>query len=468
MTTKAALYVRVSSEQQLDALPAQQRAVTEEAERRGYTVVALFADEGISAHTNDVSARPQFQALVQAAQAGAFDVIIVSDLDRWSRDLRLFIETLEQLTALHIPLISLAQRIDYGTADGKFVAHMMGAQAQFYSDVLSERTARGKRERAIRGKQNNAPPFGYVKDGQGSATFDPQTEAAAREMWRLAADGQTDRQVAEALANLGHRVSRDTVRYLVTNRFFLGQVRHRGEWFAGRQPAMIDAETFAVVQAHRQSNRRMASRPDSQPRGAVHVYTFGGLLTCAECGRHITGHDAGTQYICWGRRGHGCQAPMVTDAALSSQFTFVLAQVVLSEPLIAALLAERHEPPPPIDRDAIERRLVRLRQLYELGDMPLDDYMTRRTALRDQLAEPLPVPGPQDVIALAAHLRNLVLLWQRGTPAERQKIAGMLVVDILVRDQQIVALMPQRAWRPLWELILPAHEHDGYRAVTGA
>jgi hypothetical protein len=123
-----------------------------------------------------------------------------------------------------------------------------------------------------------------------------------------------------------------------------------------------------------------------------------------------------------------------------------------------------------VDRAAIERRLTRLRTLYEVGDMALDDYMQRRNALRALVADaPAPPPAADDLRRMAVALREMAAPWQRGTAAERQRLVGSLAADMLVYQRRIVAILPQPAWRAVVALVFAADTvHEGYRIVTDA
>ncbi|HEX2174211.1 MAG TPA: recombinase family protein, partial [Dehalococcoidia bacterium] len=84
---RAAAYIRVSSEEQLDghSLDAQRRAIKEACVERGWEIVAWYADEGVSAHTDDIAKRPEFHRMVEDAQRRQFDAVVVHKLDRFAR-----------------------------------------------------------------------------------------------------------------------------------------------------------------------------------------------------------------------------------------------------------------------------------------------------------------------------------------------------------------------------------------------
>ena len=58
-----------------------------------------YVDEGISAHSDSISKRPAFRKLLEDAKGGALAVVVVHSLDRWSRNLRVTLETFKPLLA---------------------------------------------------------------------------------------------------------------------------------------------------------------------------------------------------------------------------------------------------------------------------------------------------------------------------------------------------------------------------------
>jgi predicted site-specific integrase-resolvase len=80
-----ALYSRVSTDDQVQAygLTSQQHDLRALAERKGYTVVASYADEGVSGSLLD---RPALRQLRDGVAAGRFKVVLIYAPDRLSRD----------------------------------------------------------------------------------------------------------------------------------------------------------------------------------------------------------------------------------------------------------------------------------------------------------------------------------------------------------------------------------------------
>lgn len=81
---KAAIYARYSSEKQRDtSIDDQNRKCEQHAERERWDVVARFEDRGMSGTKRD---RPGYQAMLAGAKARDFDVLLLDDQSRLSRD----------------------------------------------------------------------------------------------------------------------------------------------------------------------------------------------------------------------------------------------------------------------------------------------------------------------------------------------------------------------------------------------
>ena len=83
-TIRAVSYSRFSSNnQRTESIDAQQRAIYKYIAENKYTPVGDYVDEAL---TGTNIQRPGFQRMLEDAQKGMFDVVIVHKLDRFSRD----------------------------------------------------------------------------------------------------------------------------------------------------------------------------------------------------------------------------------------------------------------------------------------------------------------------------------------------------------------------------------------------
>jgi DNA invertase Pin-like site-specific DNA recombinase len=162
---RAALYARVSSEEQVEgySIDAQRRAFRQFCETRQWVPSREYIEEGKSAHTDDLRKRPVFKQAINDAIAGQYDVLVVHKIDRFSRRLKVTLEYFEKLGKAGIGFVSIQNDIDYSTPTGKFMLVMQGGLAELYSDNLSEETKKGWHERRKQGLYCGTLPFGAMK-----------------------------------------------------------------------------------------------------------------------------------------------------------------------------------------------------------------------------------------------------------------------------------------------------------------
>jgi len=101
--------------------------------------------------------RPGLAALLDQARPN--DTLAVIRLDRLGRSLKELLETVDDLKAREINLISLKERIDTTSAAGELVFHVFGAIAHFERRLISERTKDGLAAARKHGRVPGRPPL---------------------------------------------------------------------------------------------------------------------------------------------------------------------------------------------------------------------------------------------------------------------------------------------------------------------
>ncbi|MDP9356641.1 MAG: recombinase family protein [Chloroflexota bacterium] len=465
---RAGLYFRVSTEEQVEgySLDAQARLTRAYCEGHGWQVVAAYRDEGKSARTDDVRHRPAFAQMLADAERGLLDVVVVHKLDRFARNLRLTLETLERLQRHGVGFVSLSEQIDFTTPIGKVILATLGAFAQYYSDNLATEVKKGKGERRAKGLPNGLLPFGVKVNPDGLPIPDPETYPGLLLAFQDAAAGKSDRQVAEALNAAGYRTTgnrgrnpftKDTVCRLLQNRFFLGELPDgMGGWLPGAHAPLLDEDLFAAAQRARQANRSGAVKV---PR-ARRRHSLSGLGVCGRCGGrlHILTDRKGEERIyCYQRRQiDTCGQPSLPLAWVEAQVLAYLRTFHLPEETVTRVIAlyERSH----VQRDDAERRrreidgrLGRIRELYAWGDLTREAYRAERERLE---AERSGLQGHGDLAVVltraAAFLRDLPAAWEAATAEERNDLARLVFASVEVVDDRVVAVVPQRDFAPFF------------------
>src|SRR6476660_8172222 len=91
---RAAIYLRVSTTGQ--TVENQRRELEQIAERRGWTIAAVYEDAGISG-AKGRDQRPAFDRMLKDASRRRFDIVLCWAIDRMGRSLRDLLDTIEHL-----------------------------------------------------------------------------------------------------------------------------------------------------------------------------------------------------------------------------------------------------------------------------------------------------------------------------------------------------------------------------------
>lgn len=138
---RCAIYIRVSTEEQhLNglSLPAQRKVLTEYAKANNYNIIGYYADEGISAR-KPMKYRRGLLALLEDVKQNKIDMILVTKLDRWFRNIKDYNITEEILQAHHCYWKTIFESYDSSTANGQMVINIMLSVNQAECDRTSER-----------------------------------------------------------------------------------------------------------------------------------------------------------------------------------------------------------------------------------------------------------------------------------------------------------------------------------------
>jgi DNA invertase Pin-like site-specific DNA recombinase len=191
---KAALYCRVSTADQTCAR--QEADLRAFAKRRGYVIAGVWK-ETASGTKND---RVHRKALLALAQSGEIDLILVTELTRWGRSTLDLFHTLNDLQSWGVSLIAqTGLQFDLGTPQGKLIAMMMAALAEFERDLLRERVRSGIAAAQARGIAFGRQPGQRVK-----------ADKLAPKVLTLVATGQSYREIGRRLS-----ISKNTVLAIV-------------------------------------------------------------------------------------------------------------------------------------------------------------------------------------------------------------------------------------------------------------
>jgi site-specific DNA recombinase len=342
---KAILYARVSSQAQAGedrySMPQQLEALREYASREGYEVAEEVTDPGQSGVSLE---RPGLDRVRDLAQDGDVSVVLAQDRDRFAREPAL-LWLLEQELAVHGARLRALNNRGDGSPEGVLTDGILDQLAKYERAKTTERTRRGRLQRAKQGKvlPNRNPPYGFLY-ADGAFSVDEPKMAHVRKIFRLVGvEGKTLVAVKRTLDGDGVPTSHgakywdlSVIRRMLLNDIYLARpCEEVTALVAPEVAARLDSEKrYGVYWWNRQRVRRAMSgptryvredndpsewiaipvsdsgippewveramaaiedRPSRMPDAGRRLWELKGMLLCP-CGRHMTTFSSRRKY----------------------------------------------------------------------------------------------------------------------------------------------------------------------------
>jgi len=265
---RCAIYTRVSTEHGLDqefnSLDAQYEAASayiKSQAHAGWTLVRSRYDDG--GYSGGSTERPDLQKLLNDIRARKIDVIVVYKVDRLTRSLADFAKLVELFDAHGVSFVSVTQQFNTTTSMGRLTLNVLLSFAQFEREVTSERI----RDKIAASKRKGLwvggnLPLGYEMKDRKIAIVEEEAELV-RSIFRryLELGGVNEllrdlrernirtksRLLSTGVTRGGIPFGRGALYYLLSNRFYIGEVKYKDEILPGEQPPIMDRALFEAV-----------------------------------------------------------------------------------------------------------------------------------------------------------------------------------------------------------------------------
>jgi DNA invertase Pin-like site-specific DNA recombinase len=319
-----ALYARLSRDDEKDGISGSiqnQKAILEKyAKDNRLPNPQFFYDDGFSGVS---FTRPAFMEIMELAEQGLVANLVVKDHSRLGRN-RLVVGQLleEDFVRLDVRYIAIMDNID--TAKGiSDIVPMQDLFNEWHAKNTSDKVRRVMQSKGMSGAPlTTNPPFGYTKNPNNKDEWlvDEPAAEIVRKIFDLCVSGLGPTQIAKRLKaekvltpteywnSIGRKCAKppaipcnwcaatvsdildkqeycgDTVNFRTYRKSFkmkkkLDNPKDKWQVFPDTHPAIIDRETFALVQELRQHRRR--------PTKSGIVSMFSGMLYCADCGKKL-------------------------------------------------------------------------------------------------------------------------------------------------------------------------------------
>lgn len=357
-----ALYCRLSrdddNEGDSNSIQHQKQILEKYAKDHSITNYKFYVDDGYSGTSFN---RPGFQEMLADIEAGYVDCVIVKDMSRFGRNyLEVGMYTEIMFPDKDVRFIAINDGVDSARDDNDFTP-FRNIINEWHAKDTSKKIRAVFRAKGLSGKRlSTQTPYGYLKGENGQLIEDTETAPVVRLIFRLAVEGNGPGKIARILREKQivtpgtlefHRTGRtsrynpefpyqwheSTVVNILEQKDYLGNtynfkttkksykskkvIRNPEEKqvvFENTHVALIDQETWDLVQKARQSRRRPTKMGD--------MGMFSGMVYCADCGNKL--HLCRTKswdrsldnYVCgtYKRRRGECSAHYIRSTVLET------------------------------------------------------------------------------------------------------------------------------------------------------
>ncbi len=326
-----ALYERLSRDDDMtgdsNSIINQKRYLEDYAAQHGFTNCVHYTDDGWSGGNFD---RPAWKRMIADIEAGQVSTVLVKDMSRAGRDyLQTGFYTEVMFREHNVRFIAVANGVDSADQNSNEFAPFLNIMNEWYLRDCSRKIRAFYQVKARSGKPTtNVALYGYIKDPEDKDHWliDEEAAAVVRRIYQMAANGKGPTEIAKILTSehiqtpgyylgirgRGHFQSRThkiqehqwyphTVCDILAKPEYMGHtvnLRTRKESYKDKRPikkpkdewmifentheAIVDPETWELVQSLRKTVRRTDTLGEANP--------LTGLLFCAQCGSKMYNH----------------------------------------------------------------------------------------------------------------------------------------------------------------------------------
>ena len=359
--------------------------------------VGEYVDEGISA-TLEIDKRKALAQLIEDAQNGEWDIVVVKCLDRFFRNVGEYYAAQKQLQKAGVTWLSIEEPdLDPYDVDAAFKINIYLSMAEYEAQKTSKRI-RFNNQMRIKNKQ--------VIQGSKGFLF-PWKVVGEKKNKHLVRDMEQADRVFDILdhfemfqsksATLRHhnakydKISYETLSKLLEDTLLYGEYKGIPDYVE----ASITKERFDHIQALIKRNTR-------QHVESGEVFIFSGMLRCRCCGWIMAGNrtrgggkESNRQFIhiyrCNNnRKNKACENNQsLNEKKIEKQLLDNLEQYVAGEILRVTAINEKKKPV--IDNtakiEAIKKEMERLNKMFRKGNIEEDEYDKEFAKLKKQLKQ---------------------------------------------------------------------------------
>ncbi len=287
---RAVIYARYSCDNQTEqSIEGQLRVCLQYAQNNDILILDTYIDRAMTG-TNDN--RPDFQRMIKDSSKKEWDFVIVYKLDRFSRNKYEATVHKKTLKDNGVKVLSAMENIP-DSPEGIILESLLEGMNQYYSAELSQKVHRGLIECYLKGHfTGGAQLFGYDTVDK-KVVINNEEANIVREIFADFAHGFTGADIVKKMESRGVKtkqgkfITKQTIYNMLSNTKYIGIVEHNGTTYTNIYPAIVDEQTWKIVQNIRHSYKHSNCRKHD-----VYNYILSGKTYCGYCKNKVVGYSA--------------------------------------------------------------------------------------------------------------------------------------------------------------------------------
>jgi DNA invertase Pin-like site-specific DNA recombinase len=438
---RAGIYVRLSvAKDDLDATEAamerQETDCQELCRRRGWQVVEVYRDEGLSAYHH--KKRPAFEDALADLEAGRIDVLVCWKLDRLTRRVRDWARVRDVVERNGRQLASVM--------DGEatpLLMDILASVAENESRNTSLRLQRQRRQAAEAGEPNQGGRrlFGYTTLPR---RINEDEAAVIRELAKRLLAGESVRSLTAwantvSTSSTGKPWNQRTLRGMLLSPALAGIRVYKEQRFEGSWQPILPRDVWEACEALLRDPARVTRGGRPAP------WLLAGLVKCGRCKQTMVVHyrpkarGGAREYLCQPAPGRpSCGKTTVIAEPLEQLIEEILLQQLADDRLAKALEAQGGE----VQQLHTQRRVVKAKlrevgEMYDQDEIDRSEYLDRRTKLLDRLEKvqhELEQVARRSVLADLPTAEEELRTWWHGqaTAEQKQSVVRACLYSVVV------------------------------------
>ena len=440
------------------SLDAQEKICRKYVEQHGLPVTKVLREQHSA---KEAGKRPLFLQMLTDLEEGKYAGAVVHNVDRLLRSIGDFalIDSLRNKgVELHFVDGSYPN-----TPEGNMMLGINVVFAKWYVEKLGKEVKKGFKESLSQGRYPGMSPVGYKDVGHGLKEVDDRMASLVQQAFALYDSGKYSlTELTKEMQSRGLRTKRGTkygtdlpkssMHRILTNPFYYGLIRFKGNEYQGVHVPLIKEELFKRVQ------ERLIGRRHTSIRQTP--YAFRGLVTCHCCGKKISPYTK-KGLVYYGCTDKECRQSTTREEVLDEHVSraadlFVYSDEEMSKvraslsSLEDVLKEERDKKVVKIEsgREVLRSDLDTARKMVIDGVFNKSDFEAEKKRISEELSELMEeedelnkydVQRLEDLYTFLELCRTAYASYKDASPEKKNGLAKLAFLELSIEDKQIAS-----------------------------